>query len=288
MVTVEELLAQIKSLEKQLKTLKATDSNSTIFKSSLVKGLLAQIKSLQKQLNSLKTAIPELKDPKPSLIGEQFYKELSEARQSGIKVINRGQDKKIELNFENALSSEDIENVLADLNEYEIEIIDCQKIKEQEKIVRRKYKDKSIPGGAMGGIPPDGWIYLAAYPFYVVFKWSLKHILDDADQLLWDKFRGKFASLYRLLTNKKSGEKNSFTVVASYKIFEDNQPTILFTFPAGISEIELEKELNNMAEIFNKTLNDYFNGDKSISVFEFTYDLSTKKWNLKTQKKFDI
>ena len=49
----------------------------------------------------------------------------------------------------------------------------------------------------------------------------------------------------------------------------------------------MKKELDVMADIFKKTLDDY-SRDKSNSVFEFTYNLSTKKWDLKTQKRFDI
>lgn len=290
MVTIEELFAQIEALEKQLKALKETGSNLTILKSSSVKKLLTKIKSLKKQLKSLKAVNLGLKAFKPSLINKQFCKELSEAQQSGRKIINKGRSKRIEIGINDSNLVPDLEIILSDINGYEIEIIDCQKIKEQENIVQRKYKDDLASGkiGAIGGIPPDGWINLAKFAFIILFEWSLRHTLSDIDKTLWDGLKARLIALYGLIADKSIKEKPDFTVVASYKVSERNQPTILFIFPPGIPKIEMEKEFNIMADILKKTADEYISGNKDISVFEFTYNLSTKEWDLKTQKRFDI
>ncbi|MFH0740072.1 MAG: hypothetical protein V1819_03335 [bacterium] len=253
--------------------------------------LLEQIKTLQDQLTSLVQQMEGLQDYQEKQERKNSYQKrggsLKNMPKIKMKEFGRGV-KKIRININDNYLRKDVETLAKDLGNFKVEVMSGDIVRPVQVSVRKKSgeeieKEKAEITFGTGCPIPDGFFDVAKYLLTFVFTWSLSHILEDLDDKVWEVIKIKVLNFYRLIAKSKKTQKQ-FVLISSYKIFEQDLPTIVFIFPQGLVDNVFLTELNQIAKLTEEVIKIYKTGEKQFSTYEYTYNIAKKKWQIRKIK----
>ena len=214
-----------------------------------------------------KTLFDARNDHQPSRIQQAYNTEINDARIAGHKRLNEIETQLL-VTFKKSQISEDIERNLKEVPELGIELVDSEKIEKLQGNVDQKYKGENI--GGIGGGPISDFIVSG---LIILTFWSLRHILDDFDNALWERLKKAFVGIFKSSKKVESNDKN-ITI-------QFTNPQIIFEFPVEMSEELFARELETVRalaeEIHKKT-------DRMDFSYKYTYGTQTNEWLLETNR----
>ena len=213
-----------------------------------IRALAKRLKKKTKQVNNFQ---------------QEYNSAIANASAQGIKKLGTG-NIELMVRFKDSRLAQPIEDSFKEMGDIGVELVDEEKIQKLQKLVKEKYVDKKYAGI---GVPLEG---LIAGGFIIFTVWSVKHIFDDVDNFLWERFK---EVALRVLGSTKEIKTTQDEITIEFK-----DPQVLFIFPKKLNADDFLREMDSIKTL----LQDIHNNQNHTSYsYEYRYELESGKWILK-------
>ena len=182
----------------------------------------------------------------------------------------------IDLNVTDEKVAQNILEELTTPQNIKVVLYNRSKQNREESILKEQYKEAiEWRGHLIGDIQ---FFNLATFALALIINWTVRHILEDIDDKVWDKVKELVKKVFSPVKNeKKKNEKIPF-VISSEK-----NKKIVFLFDTSMTMVEFEDAFKKIKKSL-KSLNDSDLNKELYRPLIFQFNLSKGKWEKERKK----